>query len=737
MIAGSGGALTKTGTGILTLSGINTYSGATTVSEGKLIGVTGASCASSAVSISSANGVTVTDNTKVWTCGGLAYPAAGVLDFDFGSTVPSTSTAYAPIQVSGNVSFTATPTVTIEATAIPAGLGNYPLITWTGSGPAEGPVTTTLSLPPRVLGSLSISGTTLYLNITGNTQPLTWNVGSSDWDINFTQSWRDSSGNTPIVYLEGDTVRFDDTTADAAGGTATYTVNIAEVVNPASVTVSNNVVTYSFAGFAISGTTALTKSGTGSLTLSAANAYTGITTIDGGTLAIGADTCLGSVPGSATPGAIVINGGTLWASLSGAVTLSATRGIAVGPSSGSGPGTIKVDSSTRALTYGGIIANNSSGTGSLTKSGAGTLVLSGASTYSGTTSVSAGKLVVNGSTAAGSGVTVAALAVLAGGGTVNGSVAVNGTNSPGTVTTAALNAIGTLNTGPEAWNGGGAYRIEITNATTTAGTGWDLLNISGALTVNATSGSKFIIKVASLTAAAAVGLAPVFVNTTDYKWRIATASGGVSGFDASYFFIDTAGFSNPQGTGHFIVTQSGNDVYLEFVHLTANPVTIGRAWGTYLRILKSEFLSANVSGGTPPRTLTGLTSRNGSDYVNYSGDYILFAPVGNTTSILDYTVTDSTSGTPYTGSSTITVTVTNAVSATRAIINSSGSTVTATFFGMPGFKYQVQRTLSLSPVSWVNYGAVQTADGTTGKLVITDTVANGSSAWYRLVQAPE
>ena len=60
----------------------------------------------------------------------------------------------------------------------------------------------------------------------------------------------------------------------------------------------------------VAGTGELTKIDTGVLVLGGVNTFNGVTTI-AGTLSISADTNLGTVPGSATPGSLVINGGTL------------------------------------------------------------------------------------------------------------------------------------------------------------------------------------------------------------------------------------------------------------------------------------------------------------------------------------------------------------------------------------------------------------------------------------------
>ncbi len=148
----------------------------------------------------------------------------------------------------------------------------------------------------------------------------------------------------------------------------------------------NNAGVNTFAGL-ISGKLALIKSNAGTLTLSDADTYTGSTTLLGGTLSVSADNNLGTAPSSATAGSIVLNGGTLQATAS--FTLSSKRGIVLGPTSGSDTGTIDVTSG-QTLTYGGILANNGSGTGAFTKIDSGTLTLSGLNTYTGPTTISAG-----------------------------------------------------------------------------------------------------------------------------------------------------------------------------------------------------------------------------------------------------------------------------------------------------------------------------------------------------------
>ncbi len=131
----------------------------------------------------------------------------------------------------------------------------------------------------------------------------------------------------------------------------------------------------------ISGGSGVAVTGGGSLTLSANNTFTGNLTVNGSsTVVVGQDANLGA-------GSLVLNNGTLAAT--GNLTISAARGIAVGP--GWGGLSVPVGFT---LSYGGVIADNG-GAGGLSKSGYGILSLSGANTYSGPTTNAIGTLVLD------------------------------------------------------------------------------------------------------------------------------------------------------------------------------------------------------------------------------------------------------------------------------------------------------------------------------------------------------
>ncbi len=135
--------------------------------------------------------------------------------------------------------------------------------------------------------------------------------------------------------------------------------------------------------------------GTGTLTLEGVNTYSGRTIVNSGIVAVSADSNLGAVPDAATAGRIVINGGTLEAYAD--FTLAENRGIALGPTTGSGSGTVQIDAG-YTVDYGGIIADND-GSSDFYKTGDGTFVLAGDSIYSGVTTIDGGTLQIgNGGT---------------------------------------------------------------------------------------------------------------------------------------------------------------------------------------------------------------------------------------------------------------------------------------------------------------------------------------------------
>ncbi|GCL63442.1 autotransporter-associated beta strand repeat-containing protein [Pseudaquabacterium pictum] len=142
----------------------------------------------------------------------------------------------------------------------------------------------------------------------------------------------------------------------------------------------------------------VTKAGGGLLRLqgSAPSSHTGATQVLAGTLALSADTQLGAVPGLATPGHLLLDGGTLL--VDAGFTLDARRGLQLG----AGGGVVDVVAS-QQLAYAGVLAGTvDPAQGALTKTGEGRLALSGDNTYAGATRVRGGTLAIQGDAQLGS-----------------------------------------------------------------------------------------------------------------------------------------------------------------------------------------------------------------------------------------------------------------------------------------------------------------------------------------------
>ena len=209
----------------------------------------------------------------------------------------------------------------------------------------------------------------------------------------------------------------------------------------------------------------------------------------GGTVEIAAGQTLTTDDASSTTFAGAIEGdGALVKQGTGTLTLSGTNTYGGGTvvsagtlagDSGSLQGNIVNDS---ALVFdqatNGIYAGDISGLGTFAKMGAGALTLSGTSTYSGTTTISNGMLIVNGSIA-NSNVTIGAGATLGGSGAIGGVTVDSGaTFAPG-------NSIGTMNVaGPWVLNSGGIYAVELNDGGNTPGTNNDLTVVAGTAVIN-------------------------------------------------------------------------------------------------------------------------------------------------------------------------------------------------------------------------------------------------------------
>ncbi|HTJ93342.1 MAG TPA: autotransporter outer membrane beta-barrel domain-containing protein [Pararobbsia sp.] len=188
------------------------------------------------------------------------------------------------------------------------------------------------------------------------------------------------------------------------------------VANDGLVRVSADSCSVNYAG-SMGGSGTFEKTGSGTLILSAAgaNAGSGPTFVDAGTLAA-------TQAGALSPASALV------LSPAAGLALSASQRVA----SLFGAGTVTLDPSTLTTGAGNVDALFTgviSGDGSLVKTGSRALVLTGTNTFTGGTSIEAGELAVEG--ALGSGVAIAPGATLSGSGVIHGDVRNGGTISAG------------------------------------------------------------------------------------------------------------------------------------------------------------------------------------------------------------------------------------------------------------------------------------------------------------------
>ena len=323
--------LAKLGTNLLMLSGNNSYSGKTAVYNGKL-GV------ADETGLGANPGGSVADQLLL--SGGTLLSSASFTldDSNRGVTLGSAGGTFeTPVST------------TLSVASVIAG---------SGSLTKAGPGTLTLSGANTYSGKTFVNGGKLSVT---NETALGANPGSSAADQ------LTLNGGT---LLSTATFAIDDSnrgmTLGASGGT--FETDPATKLTVAKV---------------IAGSSTLTKTGDGTLALTAANSFSGTVNVNAGTLELGqVDALKNSILNTGATGPQ-----TVTLSLAGPVTYT-LGGLQGANALGLGANTLSIGANNQSASYIGAL----SGSGGLTKTGTGTQTLSGSNTYTGATTVTAGVL---------------------------------------------------------------------------------------------------------------------------------------------------------------------------------------------------------------------------------------------------------------------------------------------------------------------------------------------------------
>jgi autotransporter-associated beta strand protein len=418
-------ALTKVGTGALTISGADNYSGLTLVNSGTLV-------ASNSTSLGF-GGPNPINNSGSTTVGGAGAPAT--LDLTGATTVNE------PINlVGGTGSNTATLTVSSGTTTLSNGVAEVDFVDGGDGATAGG---TLVFSSGAAAASFNESG--------GAASSITVTAAGSGYTTAPTVTYANGGppfvGTEPVAILSSLSLTGTNINIGGAG-----TLDIAAAVTDGTAS----------GGF--------TKIGAGVLSMQGENTYTGVTTLAAGILNLDSAESAGvsgplGTSAASNPGSIVMLGGTLQFSTLNNNDYSGRFSTATGQQ-------FNIDTDGQAVTFASPLVGAGNTLTLADSLGTGTLTVSSTSTYTGSTTVSGGTLDVTGALADSGTITVGTANLIVAAPAALLSSAAIANNGTASFTASGANTVGTIDgTGTLSVSSGTLTATHIRQASLTIGSG--------------------------------------------------------------------------------------------------------------------------------------------------------------------------------------------------------------------------------------------------------------------------